>query len=227
MPGANAPGFEKAIDVTLAGVLRRYRARADMAERIVRDTLRESPTLVCALEAEADFARVERTRDFKEFQKRVRKRVYYALRRYRDGDEERQVQELEALGDAEQDAAAERMRELADSHVSTRERRDHLESFHGAIAEALGDPRSVLDVGSGLMPLIFDFARFPRLEAYWACDRDPTAVRILTAAARFLGPAVMHPLMRAPMTVLRTTPLVIESSEEERSRAPERDTKNK
>ncbi len=194
MSRVEPPGFEKAVDTTVAGVLRRYRAREDVAERIVRETLRENPALVSALEAETDFARVERTRAFKDFQKTARKKVYYALRRYRDGDEEHGVQELEALRDDERVAAANWMRALAGSHVSTRERQGHLESFHGAIADALGDPHNILDVGSGVMPLIFEFARFPSLEAYWACDRDPVAVRILDAAARFLGVGRLHAL---------------------------------
>jgi len=188
------PGFEKAVDTTLAGVLRRYRAREDVAERIVRETLRGNPMLVSALEAETDFARVERTRAFKDFQKTVRKKVYYTLRRYRDGDEERGVLELETLRDDEGVAAVTWMRALADTHVSTRERRGHLDAFHSVVADALGDPRSILDVGSGVMPLVFEFARFPSLEAYWACDRDPVAVRILDAAARFLGEGRLHAL---------------------------------
>ena len=188
------PSVEKAVDVTVAGVLRRYRAREDVAKRIVRETLHERPALVTALEAEADFARVERTRAFRDFQKTARKRVYYALRRYRDGEEERWILELESLRDDEQAAAAETLRELADTHVSTRERRGHLESFRSAIAEALGDPGSVLDVGSGVMPLIFEFARFPALTTYWACDRDSTSIRILTGASRFLGEGRLHAL---------------------------------
>lgn len=187
MPEPSGPGFEKAVEVTLAGVLRRYRARAELAERIVRETLRESPSLIASLQAETDFQRIERTRAFRDFQKTARKKVYYALRRYRDGDEERWLDELEALADDEREAAAERIRRLADTHVSTRERQEHLAPFRDALARSLGDPRSIVDIGSGVMPLIFEFARFPGLEAYWACDRDPSAVRILGSAARFLG----------------------------------------
>jgi len=191
---ADPPGLKRAVDVTLAGVLRRYRAREDVARHIVRETLYERPALVSALEAEVDFAGIERTRAFRDFQKTARRRVYYALRRYRDGEEERSIGALEALRAGARDAARPHLQALAGSHVSTRERRDHLGAFHGVLAEVLGAPRSVLDVGSGVMPLIFEFDHFPDLATYWACDRDATAIRILEGASRFVGDGRLHAL---------------------------------
>jgi hypothetical protein len=130
---------------------------------------------------------VRRMRPFKDLEKRARRHVYHHLRRYkRTDDMAAAVDRLEQLAPHQApDIAGAVVQTICQCHVSTAERLPSLPSFHAALLRHVGDARSILDVGAGVLALIFPFDRCARLESYVAAEKDPLAVRAVQAFARW------------------------------------------
>jgi 16S rRNA (guanine(1405)-N(7))-methyltransferase len=118
-----------------------------------------------------------------------------------------------AAGD---DARAVLRRAMAE-HASTRERLDHLEALHAALARRVGTPRSLLDVACGLEPLALPWWGLPAGAEVHAWDVDTALVGFVGAALEHLGYAaraaavdVLEPPAAWPTTevalVLKTLP---------------------
>ncbi len=168
-------------------VCRSYKLGPDeAAERILAVWLADR-AFCAALAAAPDAEKFTRTRVYKDAATRARKAIYFSLRRYRadDGALAAACEKLAALpkdGDA-----APLLNTIACNHASTAERADHLETFWNEIFPVLGAARSLIDVGSGVLPVLFPFARAPSLERYLACDRDGAAIRAVEAYAAWRG----------------------------------------
>ena len=141
---------------------------------------------------------VRRMRPFKDLEKRARRHVYHHLRRYKRTDDlAAAVDRLEQLAPHQApDVAAAAIETICQCHVSTAERLPS--SFQAALLRHVGDARSVLDVGAGVLPLIFPFDRCPALESYVAVEKDPLAVRAVQA---FAGWAVLARLVALDWTI--------------------------
>ena len=167
-------------------VCRSYRlGREEAAEKIL--VLWRADRAFCAALAASDPEKFTRTRIYKDAATKARKAIYFGLRRYRadDGALAAACAELAALpkdGDATPLLAT-----IAAHHASTAERAAHLDEFWNEILPAIGEARSLIDIGSGVLPVLFPFARAPSLQTYLACDRDGAAIRAVEAYADWRG----------------------------------------
>ncbi len=171
-------------------ISRKYRVAPEDAVGQILDIWANDAALQEVAAQSQSLEQIKRTRAYKDASKDASKRIYYGLRRYRHDDAAMQaaVTELEALAPrSEAGRAGALMQRIATEHASTAERTDHLDLFWNALLAGIGDARSLIDIGSGVLPILFPFERAPALECYAAADRDPAAVRALTAQARWRG----------------------------------------
>lgn len=182
--------LHKLADALAANVSRRYRLAPEEAARRILEVWARDKALHAALAKSPDIEMFGRTRAYKNAARAATKNIYYALRRYRaDGISLKEAADtLEAITQGtERDKVAALVQNIAANHASTAERANHLDIFCTAMLEAVGDARSVLDVGAGVLPLLFPFEQAPKLLYYAACDRDPVAMRVVSAYGRWRG----------------------------------------
>jgi 16S rRNA (guanine(1405)-N(7))-methyltransferase len=80
-------------------------------------------------------------------------------------------------------AFAEAMR----AHASTAERLPYIESYADMLRGWCGAPRSVIDFGCGLAPLMLPWLSIPPTATYWCCDIDVELVAALNRIAPLLS----------------------------------------
>ncbi len=178
------------IDEVVATLLRRYRIDEAAAREAVREAFAANAGLRQVVVREVSLARIMRTRVYKDAVANLRRGVYYALRRY-SADVAHQRDLIERLSNLES-AAPETIEalalEIAATHASTRERLADRAGFYRQIFALIDAPRAILDVGSGMHPLVFPFPHLKdTLQIYRAIDRDAAAVAAVNALARATG----------------------------------------
>jgi hypothetical protein len=190
----DAPVIRPLVDELLAAIMSQYRIDANEASQIVRKSLSANRRLADAAGATDTPEKLRRTRAFKDAAAEAKRRVYHELRRYHGGESlAKLVRESEAHGFAASPDGGESLtRRIAEAHASTRERLPHEAVFYDAVAAALGESRTVLDVGCGVQPLRFPFTRLPRLAKYAAIDSQ---AKDIAAVARFAA-AMTSPSLR-------------------------------
>jgi len=165
-----------------------YTIDADAAAERITPLIERDRLLQQALAEHPDLAEIRRMRVFRNAEKAARKHVYDYLRRYRRADDSGHaaLNTLEALAPGEAPETAHRpIRAICESHASTAERLPALTEFQAILALAAGEATSILDVGAGVLPLLFPFEACPKLECYCALDKDKFAVRAVRAFARW------------------------------------------
>jgi len=177
---------------------RRYAIDREKAFESVVAMWAKDAALLKAANKEARPERLRRMKCFKNAVKKSKSTIYYDLRRYRADDDvfEQAVQRLRDLPkDATPSALKDVLLPVAQSHISTSERLPHRETFFQALKDTIGVPASILDVGCGVMPLIFPWdgppfvdtsgpsTSRPKIECYCAADRDEKAIQTVQAYA--------------------------------------------
>ncbi len=130
-------------------------AKEEALERL-RVKLAENKPLQELISNAKSAKEVYRTRDFKDFIKKAKKDIYYDLRTYQKNADN-----------------------LADSHISTRERAPFLDDLFSQIDGYLKEAEVVLDLGGGLFPATFPFDKYPKLRTYIWVDKDKKAYELL------------------------------------------------
>lgn len=176
-------------------IVQRYRIEVDAAEALVREAWVGDEALRQQAAKDPDPARLARTRAYKQAAERAKTKIYYHLRRYRRddaglGDTAERLRELAAAGAGAADEPARAARDaVVAAHVSTRERLDDLPAFWHALFALVPEPTSIVDLGCGVMPLLYPFEGPGRATArYLALDRDAVAVELVQAFAPLVGP---------------------------------------
>ncbi|MBV8827183.1 MAG: hypothetical protein JO220_19535 [Hyphomicrobiales bacterium] len=172
----------------------RYRISEADAKLRILETWRPLEDLQRIVLRDPSPDRVKRTAAFKRAAAAAKKAIYYDLRRYRRVDQSytAALQELETLprqGSSEHVTAI--LHAAAARHVSTAERLPHVDEFFDLLAGKIDRIESIIDVGCGLMPLLFPFERFPGLKRYCACDRDAAVIDAVDAYARWRGDDIL------------------------------------
>lgn len=169
-----------------------YRVESDRAMAVIVEALAGNEKLKALAARETSLEGIARTRVYRDAARDARRQVYYSLRRYRQDDEQFQAS-VERLGALPTDACKadeeELVRAIASAHASTRERLPVADDFHRQLFTLAGQPKTILDVGCGVHPLIFPFdGRGLQVETYLGIDKDPAAIRAVDAyAARRAG----------------------------------------
>ncbi|MDR2751329.1 MAG: hypothetical protein LBC41_11770 [Clostridiales bacterium] len=162
-------------------------ARSAALEAIARYKMDEDAAFAIAFEIAQKSAelkalqddRKHRTRAYKDYAKEVRKRVYYALRKYETGED--------LLEAAMAGTPSEARRKLLESHASTKERLADLEIFKKSVLPFFNKFERVLDVGCGLNPLIFSPEEAALAKEYIGVDKSKRSVEAVNACAKRLG----------------------------------------
>ncbi|HMG05211.1 MAG TPA: hypothetical protein VK581_07095 [Chthoniobacterales bacterium] len=131
---------------------------------------------------------MKRTRIFQQALTNAKRQAYHELRRY-TSDSKHQSMLLSQIENANTSNPEEIRRlalELAYTHASTRERFHHREEFYRTLLVLLGKPRTILDVGCGLNPLLHPLDKPSPLTLYVGADKDPNAIAAVGAYARSL-----------------------------------------
>ena len=167
---------------------RRYRIGADQALARIEGTWHGHQALRALARKTPSPRALARTRIYRQAASQAKKDIYYRLRRYRPESSEFS-KGLERLRRAATGAERQAARQaLARSHASTAERWPDLGGFLERTQPVWGDCATLLDVGCGLMPLLFPFDRAgSRLRRYVACDRDAGCMEAVNAHGQGLG----------------------------------------
>lgn len=180
-------------------VVRRYRVDVGTARALILEEWARDAALRQQAAKDDDPARLVRTRAYTQAADRAKTKIYYHLRRYRQDDPglhdaAERLRELAAAGAGLGDAPVREARDaVTRAHVSTRERLDELEEFFAALFTLVPDPTSILDLGCGVMPLLYPFEGAGRATTrYVALDRDAVAVEIVDAWAPLVGMSRLH-----------------------------------
>lgn len=176
------------------GIAAAYRISPEDALPLVLRTIAGDARFRRAVGEAAGEAALKRTAAYKQLVGAARKAVYYHLRQYRAAGTrfEAALEALRKLGDGAAPSPPAlcdaRALEVARAHVSTAERFADRDAFAALLAEACPEARTIVDVGSGVLPLLLG-ASLPalRLDRYLALDRDAQAVAAIELYARLRG----------------------------------------
>lgn len=172
------------------GAARTYRLEPERAAELIAPVLSGNKELVSALSRESDLKRLYRMRVVKDAVAASRRAVYFGLRRYRQ-DEQSLLTSIEALESiaprTQRDLLTNVLQSIASNHVSTAERLGHVEKTIEAIFDQSRHVGRILDVGSGVFPLLVPMDSLPGLATYVALDRDEMAIRALQAYSTWRG----------------------------------------
>jgi len=122
---------------------------------------------------------ITRTRLYKDAEREVTRKLYYELRRYQaEQDVDQLVQALRSAQTLESKDHA--RQQLVQNHVSTHERLAHLEEFWQLVCCYVPSQSRILDVGCGILPLVFPF-QTASVQEYLALDRSQDSIDTITA----------------------------------------------
>ena len=170
----------------------RYRIGPDEARGRIEQSWRGDQALRALARETPSPRALARTRLYRRAASEAKKAIYYGLRRYRldsDSFSEGLERLRHAATGAPRQAACEA---LARNHASTAERWPDLDDFLDCTRPVWGDCATLLDVGCGLMPLLFPFDQAGgRFRRYVACDRDARCIAAVNASGR-MPPSVLE-----------------------------------
>jgi 16S rRNA (guanine(1405)-N(7))-methyltransferase len=193
---------QQVISSIVDNALKKYKIDPDRAEQIVIDTVEKHPKFLRLLAGETETAlkNILRTRFYREVNQKTRKQIYYELRQY-NKNLECQEELVESLKQAVSrpgetgNRYREIIRQLAQTHISTKERLSSLDYFYSKLFEYIGASPTIVDVGCGLHPLLFPFnEKGKNTRCYLALDKDKTCISALSLVARLPGNNALNPL---------------------------------
>jgi len=193
---------QQVISSIVDNALKKYKIDPDRAEQIVIGTMEKHPKFLRLLAGETGtgLKNILRTRFYREVNQKARKQIYYELRQY-NKDLECREELVESLREAVSPPGEtgnqyrEIIRQLAQTHISTRERLSSLDYFYGELFQYIGEPPTIVDVGCGLHPLFFPFnEKGKNTRCYLALDKDKTNISALSLFARLPGNNALRPL---------------------------------
>ena len=180
----------------LDDVVARYRISASDADRLIAESFESDPQLREAVLASQSAARLKRTRAFKQAASAAKRSVYYYLRTYRAEDTrlEELIGRLEQSSDNGTDDEV--VTQLLESHASTRERLPFREEFYERVFDVVSQPRTIIDVGCGIQPLMFPWnaAWAAGIGKYVALDSSRQDIRCVGTFAAGRSDQILLPV---------------------------------
>ncbi len=163
------------LDEDISKILKTYKIPPEEAKKVVTKNLDVNPKLKKLLEDSN--GNVKRTREYKDFIKKVRKEIYYKLRKYSFDKEgfDAQVGYLRSLDKSD----GKPFEWFVQNHTSTRERSAYIQGFNKEIVNFIKDDEYILDVGGGLYPLTIPFSALNNLQQYVWIDKDKDSWSVL------------------------------------------------
>ncbi|OGC56286.1 hypothetical protein A2976_04660 [candidate division WWE3 bacterium RIFCSPLOWO2_01_FULL_41_9] len=127
----------------------KYKIEQKQVEDLIRSKIDSFEKLIEFINESDDLNKIYRLHDYKEYSKKIKKEIYYSLRRYERSDDN-----------------------LPYRHVSVTEREPFLDEFNRQLVEKTPGVVNILDIGGGMFPATFPFDKFPGLENYVWVDKD-------------------------------------------------------
>lgn len=165
----------------------RYRIDSAVARKNIEDVFSSGKNLQKVFEKEITPEKIKRTRAYKDAVATIKRNTYYGLRRY-SADNKNQTELIKQLADSA-GSSTEEIKELAAklaaSHASTKERIKDADEFYSRLFDLIGSPKTILDVGSGMQPVLFPFDWLDdKFRLYLAADKDATSIAAINAYAQ-------------------------------------------
>jgi len=180
--------FDALVAAFADDVVRRYRIDRAAAVTAIAQSWTQRPKLVAVIAAAATVDEVRRTRAYQDAAAAAKRDIYHRLRRYRS----RGFDGLASLSPGVAvEVLASRVAQIVAGHVSTAERLPHMAEFLAALTGAVGPVASVVDVGCGVLPLVYPL---DGVDSYWALDRDREAIGAIASYARIRGEGRLRPV---------------------------------
>jgi 16S rRNA (guanine(1405)-N(7))-methyltransferase len=178
------------INDLVSTIVSRYRIDEAAAKDAVESVFKKREDLRKVVGQETSPARIMRTRAFKDAVATIKRNVYYDLRRYSTDSETQStlITQLSNMNGAPREDIEHLALRVAETHASTRERLNDRDDFYRQLLSFINCPKTILDVGSGMHPLLFPFdALGDGLDLYVAADKDPVSIAAVNAYAKARG----------------------------------------
>ncbi|MDQ1352724.1 MAG: rRNA ((1405)-N(7))-methyltransferase [Acidobacteriota bacterium] len=177
--------------------VKKYKIDAETAAGMVMETMEKHPKFIRLLEKGLPLKEIQKTRAYYDVSNKARRRIYYELRQYHKDIAAREslIENLSVSSRSFGGDYTEIINALAQSHVSTRERLSSLDIFYRELFKYIGLPNTILDVGSGLHPLLFPFTGAGHsVVQYIALDKDKTSISALEVFSKLLDKNILQPM---------------------------------
>jgi len=165
-------------------ISKKYKLSVDQAVSHILDLWQNSPDCQSIIKSQPTLKQVLRTSQYKKLERDTTRKIYYSLRQYAGDQDTQSLQtRFKYLINHEPNnliAINELKAQLAMNHVSTAERWPHQQVFWQTIKDLWGEPQSVLDVGSGILPIMFPWHTMGQaIQQYCAIDRSQESIDTL------------------------------------------------
>jgi len=137
-------------------ICKTYKIEPNEVQELLSQKIKGNGELVDIINSSENLKQVYRTKIFKQFIKKAKKEMYYSLRTYQKESED-----------------------LVDSHISSRERSEHIDKLFDQIDGHIKMAEVILDIGGGLFPASFPFEKYPNLKQFIWVDKDKKAYESL------------------------------------------------
>lgn len=175
--------------------VKKYKVDAETAAGFVMETMEKHPKFIRLLKQGLPLKEILKARVYDEVSNKARRRIYYELRQYHKDTAERESLIAALSASSPGGDYTDIINGLAQSHISTRERLNSLESFYRELFKYIGAPASIVDVGCGLHPLIFPFTGAGNhVTRYIALDKDNIGISAIEAFSRLLNKNILLPM---------------------------------
>ena len=175
------------LDEDISKILKTYKISPKEVESVVNNNLNVNLKLRRLLESNDEG--VKRTKEYKDFIKKVRKETYYKLRKYSFDKESFEAQltilrQSYAKTTLDKKASENKLdgtlfEWFVQNHISTRERSPYIQEFNKTVADFIKNDKYILDLGGGLYPLTFPFSAVTDLREYVWVDKDKDSGNVL------------------------------------------------
>ena len=167
------------IENEISGICKDYKISSNEAKEIITNIFNNNLSLQTKLEEkdEYNFDKVKKFKEYKEFIKKVKKEIYYYLRKYHSNlDEEQKIITL-----IEKEGSKEKLLNLFEKleklHISSKERIKSKLFWQKTVKKHINEKSTILDLGCALDPILFHDIEY---KSYVAVDKDRNTSNILT-----------------------------------------------
>src|SRR4030065_1375522 len=127
----------------VSDICKKYKISGIEAEKIIHEEVKKYNKIISKWGKEKDPKKIYRTSAYKDFVKKIKKKIYYSLRTYQKEGATPQL-----------------------SHISTKERAEYLKEFLFQINDVLKLVDVVFDVGGGMFLTSFPFDDYKNIKKY-------------------------------------------------------------
>lgn len=165
--------LEEALDKESSQICKIYKIDRQIVIDKLHEAFYKTPKLFDKLNETKSLKNLERLSIYKDMIKMVKKDVYFSLRQYHSD-----FVNLDTL------QGEDKFNSIVLSHISTKERLLQKGDFNNQLEPYIKDAQNILDIGSGVYPIIFPYDKAFKLENYIAVDKDVESIENINEYAK-------------------------------------------